>query len=270
MGAMPICIAPMACQAVLLLAMVATTAGAEEAAPDFKKVSGTFYVVRHGEKIPTGNHLNATGLARAQHLAQLFDGGADSLYTPPKAIFANFFHQEYNSMELATPLARKLGLNINSSYHRPLYGYNNTLVTTAMWQTLAKTGGPVMVVWESWNMVAVVRDLGCNRTWLDRWDGWAWGHLPENEADKYDRFFILTMREGKCAELRMEWEGFRNYETWPGYVPPVDYFALLLKASLFICLALLVAAILLKTVFSWKQKAKRKDTAQVAEPLLGA
>jgi len=269
----------MAGQAVfLVLAMLATATGAEEAAPDFDKVSGTFYVIRHGEKIPTGNHLNATGLARAQHLAQLFDGGAHSLYTPPKVIFANFFNQEYNSIELATPLAHELGLTINSNYHRPLYQYNNSLVATAMWEALAKTGGPAMVVWESWNMVAIVRDLGCNRTWLDSYDAWAWGHLPEHEADKYDRFFILTMRDGKCAELRMEWEGFKNYETWPGFqeltdLPPVDYVTLFWKATLFICLPLLVAAFVLKKVLSWKRQTERKEAEQtttVTKPLLGA
>jgi len=140
----------------LLSALILATAD-EESAHD--GISGTFYVVRHGEKIPAGNHLNATGLARGRHLAGLFDGGPNSLYTPPKAIFANFFNQEYNSVELVTPLAHKLGLTVNSSYHRPLYGYDNFNVTSAMWGALAKTGGPVMVVWESWNMVAVVRDL---------------------------------------------------------------------------------------------------------------
>jgi hypothetical protein len=241
----------------------------------FDNVSGTFYVIRHGEKIPAGTHLNTTGLARARHLASLFDGGPKSLYTPPNAIFTNLFDEEYNSFELARPLAEKLGLTINASYHRPAFGYDNFNVTIAMWKALAKTGGPVMVVWESWNMIAVVRDLGCNSTWLNRYDGWSWGHAPGNQADKYDRFYILTMRDGQCADLQMKWEGFKNYKTWPRDVPAVDHFAALIYKSLLLgCLLLLVGAGLLSIRKRYAEPTKEPPEASlpasVATPLLGA
>lgn len=187
-------------------------------APTGDGPSGIVYVIRHGEKIYSGDHLNRTGQLRAEHVAKLFGGGRGGRYTPPKAIFANFFNNENNSVELSTPLALKLGIQVNNSFHRPLWGENNTEATDAILGALAETGGPVMAVWESWNLVPVVQDLGCNRTWLQPYDGWGWGHGAHRPGN-YDRFFILHLRNGQCEELEMKWEGFKNWKTWANAPP---------------------------------------------------
>jgi len=175
--------------------------------------TGVIYVIRHGEKIAAGNHLNATGLGRAQHVARIWGGGARSRYTPPKAIFANFRDQEFNSIELATPLAEKLGLKVNSSFHRPKWGEDNYPAAHAILRALNKTGGPVMAVWESWNIVPLARDLGCNRSWEAQYDGGFWGKYAHHDRC-FDNFLLLRLKDGKCQDISLEREGFKACKTW--------------------------------------------------------
>lgn len=184
-----------------------------------RDATGVIYVLRHGEKILAGNHLNRTGRMRARHVAGMFDGGPQARYDSPKAIFANFFNGEYNSVELATPLARRLGLRVNSSFHRPADSTDNSKAAAGIIGSLDENGGPVMAVWESWNMVPLVRDLGCDRPWMMAYDGYLWGHLA-NRMTAYDNFFILHLQNGECANVTLEREFFDSPRTW-AHPPPV-------------------------------------------------
>lgn len=175
--------------------------------------TGTVYIIRHGEKNAAGNHLNETGLARAQWVSEAWGGGPCTLYAPPKAMFANFFKEEYNSVELATPLANKLGLQLNTSHHRPAVGYNNSAAADAIRQALRASGGPVMAVWESSNIVALARDVGCNRSWMEKYDGRNWGHVPEHATTQFKKFFILELNNGICEDIKLHTECFPNCDS---------------------------------------------------------
>lgn len=258
-------------QAACLLSVFAAAAESESQV-DPSRVTGTFYVIRHGEKIKAGNHLNATGKGRAQHVARLFGKGEGSLYEPPKAIFANFYHNEYNSIELGTPLAEEMGIKVNSSYHRPLYGEDNFAAAAAMHKALVETGGPVMGIWESWNLVPLAMDLGCNHSWMAKYNGWAWEHAPGRKIDSYDRFFILHMREGKCERVDLKWEGFEAYKTWPGYVASEGEGYSTPITFMLVLGLLAVAFLVLLRVACWKRVTEKPITPPEVpySPLLAA
>lgn len=210
--------------------------------------SGTIYVIRHGEKITSGDHLNKTGWARAEYVAELWGGGPGSRYASPRAIFANFFKDEYNSVELAAPLALKLGLTVNSSYHRPHWGADNRRAARAMLSALDETGGPILAIWESYNMVPLVRDLGCRRPWMAKYDQGNWGDFLHTMT-QYDRFFILELRNGTCASVHLEREFFDNRPTWAtsSKLQPFTPFPLVTMVGS-ILLVFLVAAWMLRSL----------------------
>lgn len=163
---------------------------------------GVIYVIRHGEKNRAGNHLNETGLSRADFIASLWDDDR-ARFQPPKAIFANFYNDEYNSMELVQPLADRLGLPVNSSFNRA----NNWEAAEAMLSALGEYGSPILVAWEHRHIVRLLVDMGCFRPWLAQWWSRAW---PSSD---FDEVFILTFRRGVCASVARRREGFTFQDT---------------------------------------------------------
>lgn len=264
---------------VLHLLLVGAFSGDE---PDGMMASGTIYILRHGEKIATGNHLNKTGRLRALHVRRLFGGGRHGKYEPPRAIFANFRDQEYNSVELARPLARKLGLRVNYSFHRPgpaemsglgiekincelfnifCLDLNNTETAVAMLKALQETGGPIMTVWESWNMIPLARDVGCDRPWMADYEGEKWGHEHHNTA--FDGFLIMHFDQGNCTDIELKRQHFHAWRSW-SHVLRKSHLLQVLGALLLLMLISMASAL------SWKRGLWGRSRKQEAgrEPLM--
>jgi len=154
-------------------------------------------------------HLNATGLARAQYVAGLWDGTS---FPVPKAIFANLFNDEFNSVELVEPLAHRFGLPVNTSYNRR----DNWQAAGAILHALQDKGSPILVAWEHKHIVRLLVDMGCARPWLADW----WSRLwPRSD---FDEIFVADFSDGACVALRREREGFVAPKA-PGYAAVVAW-----------------------------------------------
>jgi len=158
--------------------------------------TGTIFVVRHGEKNIAGTHLNETGQMRAQFLKSLW--GYSGRFSSPKRIFANFFHEEYNSVELVEPLAKSLHLVVNSSFNRG----DNFRAAGAILSELTVHASPILVAWEHKHIVRLLVDMGCARPWLEKW--WS-THWPRTD---FDEIFMLSFGDGACLNVGIAKENF--------------------------------------------------------------
>jgi len=120
-----------------LAAALLSCAAAASAAP------ARIIVIRHGEKPPSGDDLDAQGVCRADALATAFP----AKFGAPAAIYAMNPNDADGSMrpiETVTPLARALGLTIDHDYTRKQF---SQLVSDIMGNS-AYDGKLVLICWE--------------------------------------------------------------------------------------------------------------------------
>mmetsp|Transcript_32519 Transcript_32519/g.69257 ORF Transcript_32519/g.69257 Transcript_32519/m.69257 type:complete len:267 (-) Transcript_32519:34-834(-) len=227
---------------------------------------GIIYVIRHGEKNSIGNHLDKIGLERAQHVADLWDG---TRFPAPKAIFANLYDNEFNSVELVEPLAHRLGLPVNSSENRK----HNWQAAGKILHALEAKGSPILVAWEHRHIVRLLVDMGCSSTWLANWWSGLW---PRTD---FDEIFIATFRDGACVDLTREREHFLVPQTvWCKYVVAVALPFVLLVAvwSLWKCRSSdkhdnhSLASFLRANLMPWEQHSSSISASSLHETFLGA
>lgn len=183
--------------------------------------NGTIFVIRHGEKNDAGNHLSERGQMRAQFVKSLW--GHHGRFPSPKRIFANFYNGEYNSVELVEPLAKSLGLPVNSSFNRG----DNFRAAGAMIADLSMESSPILVAWEHKHIVRLLVDMGCGRPWLEKWWSTNW---PKTD---FDEIFIITFVNGTCLNLGMTREYFSL-----DVKQEIDPFMLLFLLPLFLAAAI--------------------------------
>lgn len=184
------------------------------------------YVIRHGEKNAAGNHLSRVGRSRAQYVAQLW--GPEGRFAIPKAIFANFYNQEFNSVELVEPLAERLGLPVNSSLNRK----HNWHAAGAILSHLDRDALPILVAWEHRHIVRLLVDMGCPCERLAPWWSRGWPKID------FDEVFILFFRSGMCMRVSRTNEGFYKSQRswWSRWHPYLWVFVLLLSPPIVLCL----------------------------------
>ena len=154
-----------------LLASIATVAAGEEASG----ISGTIYVIRHGEKVSTMGDLNDKGKRRAEYIADIFDG---QTFQTPKAIFASHYSgQPQRTLHTVQPLGTKLGLNINNDIHNE----RHKEAAEAMFQKLSQGDDVVLAAWEHLNIKGVCEHLGVDKHVCGKWPG-----------DDYDSVYVFT------------------------------------------------------------------------------
>jgi len=157
------------------------------------------WVIRHGEKTVNASegthdrfHLNATGAARAAHLAQLV---GDSRWPAFTAVFAsNPRAPPYVLREAETvgPLAQLLGLRVNTSFAQ---SEGVGLAQAALAAARAQCG-VVLICWEHCRIPGLLQALGC--TALDCVGCWADGvyerviRLRADSASKQVRLLSPT------------------------------------------------------------------------------
>jgi len=212
--------------------------------------SGNIFVIRHGEKNKAGNHLNATGQMRAAFVKSLW--GDHGRFPSPKRIFANLYDEEYNSVELVEPLARSLGLAVNSSFNRK----DNFKAAGAILAELSMQTSPILVAWEHKHIVRLLVDMGCRRPWLEKW--WS-THWPRTD---FDEIFVLSFVNGTCLNVDMTHEYFSD-NMKQGIVWPSLSFMLGFMLFLFSMAAIAVTA-------CQKRHQPKVVNSTIDSPLLGA
>jgi hypothetical protein len=113
-------------------------------------------IIRHGEKPPVGNELNARGWERANELVNFFSHDARVLkFGKPVAIYAVDPESDLKSLrpvQTVTPLAKALNLSIHQNYSK---NQAQELIHEIM-NTPEYDGKMVLICWEH---KAIISDL---------------------------------------------------------------------------------------------------------------
>mmetsp|Transcript_73248 Transcript_73248/g.192023 ORF Transcript_73248/g.192023 Transcript_73248/m.192023 type:complete len:188 (-) Transcript_73248:344-907(-) len=162
-----------------LLALGAAAAAAGQ--PPELGGDSVIYVIRHGEKDPSGRELSAAGWRRARGIAQLWGGGPGSRFPAPRALFANLVGS-LNSLQ------------VDSSHNR----HHNKRAAKAIAGELARRGGPILVAWEHKNIGKLARHLlPCRGREIP--EGWG--------SAEFDRIFVLRYsQDATCESFAIDWE----------------------------------------------------------------
>ena len=187
----------MQCRGSRLLASAARIGGSSSCAQEV-------WVIRHGEKSPDPapdspevRGLNATGVARAQHLRMLVETGrwprfravyASSPLAPPYVL------REVQTVE---PLAAAIGVPVNASFAQT----DGEALAAAARAHASGCGGVVLISWEHCRIPALLDLLDCAAEQCAA----CW---PDGAYDHVERLQIEP--DGSVQRLPPTREGFRN------------------------------------------------------------
>jgi hypothetical protein len=155
--------------------------------------------IRHAEKPAEGPELNAQGFKRAQALVKFFKTDpAVTRYGTPAGIFAAAPKNEdssVRSIQTVTPLAKAIGVKIDSTYTR---GQTGKLVRAIM-ENPAFDGKMVLVCWQHERLVDAAQELaeygGSSQA--------VYNSIPaEWPSDAYDRAWVLDLKGEKVVAFK--------------------------------------------------------------------
>ena len=153
-------------------------------------------LMRHAEKPAVGPELSAQGFKRAEALVKFFrNNPAVTAYGTPVAIYAAAPKHEdssVRSIQTVTPLARALGLDVDTSFTR---GQTNKIVRAIM-EDPTYDGRLVLVCWQHTNLVDIAHNLAAyNNSPLVS--------IPLVWPDEtFDRVWILDLKNGKVTAFK--------------------------------------------------------------------
>lgn len=147
-------------------------------------------IIRHGEKPGKGggHGMTAAGYARAAGLASVFSGGRNGM-SSPRAIFAAGATSKgrgQRTRETVAPLARRLGIGVNSSFGK---GQEAALARAAVAKS---ANGPVLIAWQHGEIPAIAKALhvktggwskgNYDGVWKFTWTGHGWAFSQGSEG----------------------------------------------------------------------------------------
>lgn len=156
-------------------------------------------LIRHAEKQLEGNQLSEKGYKRAEALVNFFlTAPAVTGYGTPAAIYAAAPKNEdssIRSIQTVTPLARTLGLTINTGFTR---GQAHKLVADIM-ENPKYTGRMVLVCWQHGHLTDIVRELAEYSPYGPA----AQVAFPVEWHDaRFDRAWIIDLYRGRVVSFK--------------------------------------------------------------------
>lgn len=156
-------------------------------------------LIRHAEKQLEGNQLSEKGFKRAEALVNFFlTAPAVTGYGTPVAVYAAAPKHEdssIRSIQTVTPLARALGLTVNTNFTR---GQAHKLVADIM-ENPKYTGRLVLVCWQHGHLTDIVRELAEYSPYGPA----AQVSLPGEWPDaRFDRAWIIDLYRGRVVSFK--------------------------------------------------------------------
>lgn len=152
---------------------------------------GQVMIIRHGEKTKDKHdeYLSVKGLERAQALAPYFMGTKELLqYGLPVAIYAQgpgkIHHKTQRPIDTCTPIAKALGLSVNSNYTHDKYSE----MVKEILNTPEYAGKNVLICWEHFMIPAMTQGFGVTNP-PSPWPG-----------DVFDRVWVIQFNKDNSVK----------------------------------------------------------------------
>lgn len=156
-------------------------------------------LIRHAEKQLEGNQLSEKGFKRAEALVNFFlTAPAVTGYGTPVAVYAAAPKHEdssIRSIQTVTPLARALGLTVNTNFTR---GQAHKLVADIM-ENPKYTGRLVLVCWQHGHLTDIVRELAEYSPYGPAAQVSLPGEWPDS---RFDRAWIIDLYRGRVVSFK--------------------------------------------------------------------